>query len=195
MVIIFQYFLIDFSYFNFLMESQEKGRPAPFTRTKFRNSLAFKKELIAMYESGIRVNDLARIYDKRPSTVSDILGKKEMIKKKEVLSDSDIFVPLKDLPDTLSVIERFLLVWISQKQLKVADLTEAIICEKAKLLRASLATKKRKTGYRFTASKTWFERFKRTCFTLGVVKVDGASSSGTAFKETRKSSNKVILKL
>ena len=192
-VIIFQYFLIDFSYFNFLMESQREGSPAPCI--KIQNSLAFKKELIAMYESGIRVTDLSRIYNKPHSTVSHILGRKETIKKQEVLSDSDIFVPPKDLPSTLSVIERFLLVWISQKQLTVDDLTEAIICEKAKLLHASLASKKPQSRYRFTATKTWFERFKRTCFILGVVKSDGAGSCrAESFKERRKSSKKVIMK-
>ena len=51
---------------------------------KARNMIEFKKELIAKYESGVRVADLARMYGKSASTISSILAKKKEIKKADV---------------------------------------------------------------------------------------------------------------
>ena len=45
-------------------------------RTVVRKTVEFKKELIAKYESGVRVTDLAKEYGMAKSTISTILKNK-----------------------------------------------------------------------------------------------------------------------
>ena len=44
---------------------------------KAKNTIEFKQELLAKYESGVRVADLARMYGKSASTISSIMFKKK----------------------------------------------------------------------------------------------------------------------
>ena len=51
---------------------------------KTRNTIKFKKELIAKYKIGVSVAKLARMYWKSTSTISSIPAKKKEIKEADV---------------------------------------------------------------------------------------------------------------
>ena len=53
-------------------------------RKVVRTTIAFKKEIIAKYEGGVRVSDRAREYSMAKFTISTILKKKEAVKSSDV---------------------------------------------------------------------------------------------------------------
>ena len=53
-------------------------------RKVVRTTIAFKKEIIAKYEGGVRVSDRAGEYSMAKSTISTILKKKEAVKSSDV---------------------------------------------------------------------------------------------------------------
>ena len=57
----------------------KKGSTVSPKKKKLRTTIEFKKELVAKYESGVRVAELARMYGKSTSTISSILAKKKEI--------------------------------------------------------------------------------------------------------------------
>ena len=129
---------------------------------KARNMIEFKKELVAKYESGVRVADLARMYWKSASTISSILAKKKEIKEADVAKGVKVLT--KQRSQTIEDVEKLLLVWISEQQLVRDSVSEAIICEKARLLHADLAKKIPGTSAavsEFKASRGWFDKFKK----------------------------------
>ena len=97
---------------------------------KTRNTIELKKELVAKYESGVRVADLAQMYGKSASTISSILAKKKEIKEADVAKGVNVLS--KQRTQTIENVEKLLLVWINEKQLAGDSVSQAIICEKGK---------------------------------------------------------------
>ena len=63
--------------------------------------------------------------------------------------------------------------WINEQKLAGTSVSEAIICEKARLLHADLAKKMRETSAaasEFKASRGWFEKFKKRTGIRSVVR-------------------------
>ena len=59
---------------------------------------------------------------------------------------------------------KLLFVWINEQQLVGDGVSEAIICEKARLLHADLAKKRPRTSAavsEFKTSRGWFDKFKK----------------------------------
>ena len=57
---------------------------------KARNTIEFKKEIVAKYKSGVLVADLVRMYWKSTSTISSILAKKREIKEADVVKGVNV---------------------------------------------------------------------------------------------------------
>ncbi|KAM9457481.1 tigger transposable element-derived protein 1-like [Clarias gariepinus] len=98
--------------------------------------------------------------------------KKEMITlelKKEIIKKHDrakgVTRVSKQRPPVLEDVEKLLLVWINEKQLAGDNVTENLICEKAKALYADLLSKQPCTSTEneqdFKASRGWFDNFKK----------------------------------
>lgn len=133
-------------------------------KKKLRTTIEFKKGLIAKYESGMRVADLARMYGKSTSTISSILAKKKEIKEANVAKGVNVLS--KRRSQTMEDVEKLLLVWLNEKQLTGDGVSDAIICEKARQLHGDLVKEKPKTivdtaGDEFKASRGWLENFKK----------------------------------
>ena len=82
---------------------------------KTRNTIEFKKKLVAKYESGVRVADLSRMYGKYASTISSILAKKKEIKEADVAKRVNMLK--KQRSQTIKDVEKLLLVWINEQEL------------------------------------------------------------------------------
>ncbi|XP_023224010.1 major centromere autoantigen B-like [Centruroides sculpturatus] len=105
------------------------------SRNRKRFSVALKKEIIAKYENGIRVSDIAKEYNVAKSTISTIIKNK---KAAEVAKGVNVIS--KQRSKVLDEVEKLLLIWINEKQLDGDSVSEAIICEKAKNLYNDLLT-------------------------------------------------------
>ena len=112
--------------------------PASPLIKKARNIIELKKELVAKYEIGVHVAELARMYGKSTSMISFILAKKKEIKEADVAKGVNVLT--KQRSQSIKDLEK-LLVWINEQQLAGDSVSEAIICEKARLLHADLAKK------------------------------------------------------
>ncbi|XP_069961470.1 putative CENPB DNA-binding domain-containing protein 1 isoform X5 [Cherax quadricarinatus] len=129
---------------------------------KVRNTIEFKKNIIEQYDSGVRVGELARMYNKSRTTISSIIAKKKEIKEAIVAKGVNMLTKMRS--PVLEEVEKLLLVWINKKQLAGDSLTTSIICEKARQSHDDLVKKWPATSsdiYEFKASKGWFERFKK----------------------------------
>ena len=93
------------------------------------------KEIIGKHERGLGVADLAKLYGRSSSTICTIL-KKEEIKKLDVAKGVTMIT--KQCPNLLEDVEKLLLVWINEKQLKGDSVSEGITCTKAKALYVDL---------------------------------------------------------
>ena len=94
-------------------------------------TVGLKKELITQWEKGTRVSDLAVQYGMAQSTISNILKNRDAITAADVAKGVKPFTS-KRLP-AVEEVEKFLMVWINEKQLAGDSVSEAIICEKARL--------------------------------------------------------------
>nr|XP_053634361.1 tigger transposable element-derived protein 1-like [Cherax quadricarinatus] len=136
-----------------------------------------KKEIIAKYESGVRVSKLARLYTKPQSTIATIVAKKTAIKEAVLAKGATMFSKLRS--QVIEDIERLLLVWINEKQIAGDSISQAIICEKARKLHEDLIRKMPATSgdvSEFKASKGWFERFKNRSGIHSVIRHGEAAS-------------------
>ncbi|XP_023235464.1 major centromere autoantigen B-like [Centruroides sculpturatus] len=97
-----------------------------------RFSVALEKEIIAKYENGICVSDIAKEYNVAKSTISTIIKNKKAFKAAEVAKGVNVL--LKQRSKVLDEVEKLLLIWINEKQFAGDSVSEAIICEKAKNL-------------------------------------------------------------
>ena len=96
-----------------------------------------KKEVIENFESGMRVVELARQYDRTTSTICTILKKKDEIKSS--ITANGVTKLSKQRTPVHEEMEKILIFWINQKQLAGDSITETIICEKALTLHQDLS--------------------------------------------------------
>jgi len=122
-------------------------------------TVELKKELITKWEKSTRVSDLAVQYGMAKSTISTILKNREAIKAADVVKGVKSLIS-KTLP-AVEEVEKLLMVWINEKQLVGKSVSEAIICEKARLLYSDITRDTPgSSAEEFKASKGWFDNFK-----------------------------------
>ncbi|XP_066444151.1 E3 ubiquitin-protein ligase ZFP91 isoform X1 [Eleutherodactylus coqui] len=148
---------------NSIMGPKKVSRDSSTSKKNARNTIELKKEIIAKYESGIKIAEIGRMYGKSPSTISSIVAKKEAIKEANVAKGVDMLT--KRRSQTMEEVEKLLLIWINSKQLNGDSVSQAIICEKARLLYADLLQKLPEATASvlsdFKASRGWLDKFKR----------------------------------
>ncbi|XP_017772781.1 PREDICTED: uncharacterized protein LOC108559909 isoform X4 [Nicrophorus vespilloides] len=120
------------------------------------STIEMKKELIAKWESGVRLSDLALQYGMAKSTISTILKNKEAIKAADVAKGVKTLTSKRS--QAMEEVEKRLMVWIKDKQL--LGVSEAFICEKARQMYGDI-TKDAPGAEEFKASKGWFDNFKK----------------------------------
>ncbi|XP_040177160.1 tigger transposable element-derived protein 1-like isoform X2 [Rana temporaria] len=138
-----------------------------------------KKKMIEKHERGMRVADIARFYNKSTSTICTILKKKENIRGLDAAKG--VTRVSKQRPRVLEDVEKLLLIWINEKKRAGDNVSESIICEKAKALYVDLVSKQPGTSQEnedgFKASRGWFDNFKRRSGIHSAVKPGEAASS------------------
>ncbi|KAF2369118.1 Homeobox domain-like [Trinorchestia longiramus] len=85
-------------------------------RKNVRTTIELKKEIIAKFESGVRVSDLASPYGMAKSTISTFLKKIEALKGANVAKGVTSLTKKK--PQILEEVEKLLLIFINEKQLR-----------------------------------------------------------------------------
>lgn len=142
-------------------------------------TMEIKKEIIEKHQEGMRVVDIARIYNRSTSTICTILKKKQEINELDVAKG--VTRISKQRPHVLEDVEKLLPVWINERQLAGDTVTENLICKKAKALYTDLVSKLPGTSTEneqsFKASRGWFDNFKRRSGIYRVVKQEEAESS------------------
>jgi hypothetical protein len=139
-------------------------------------TVELKKELITKWVKGTRVSDLAVQYTTAKSTISTILKNREAIKAADVAKGVKSLTS-KRLP-AVEEMEKLLMVWINKKQLAGDSVSEAIICEKARLLYSDITRDTPgSSAEEFKASKGWFDNFKKRTGVHSVVGHGEAASS------------------
>ncbi|XP_061689705.1 uncharacterized protein LOC133508031 [Syngnathoides biaculeatus] len=140
-------------------------------------TIALKKELIAKWERGARVSDLAVQYNMAKSTVSTILKRKEAIKAADVAKGVKTLSNRRT--DKMEEVEKVLLKWITHKQLRGDAVSETLICDKARELHNALTRENPGgNGDEFKASKGWFCKFKKRSGIHGVLRPREAARAG-----------------
>jgi len=91
-----------------------------------------KQEIIAKVESGQKMSDIARQYGLNRSTVGTILAKKDIIKKTQKAKGVTKITSEKQRSAIHEEMERLLLVWINEREMKRDVTSMAIIQEKAR---------------------------------------------------------------
>ena len=123
--------------------------------------------------------DLAREYQRNPSTIGIILKMREKILATDVANGVPRIV--KSQPAVLEEVEKLLLIWMQEKQRAGDTVTEVVICEKAKALYADLMQQEPGNSAKpevFKASRGCFERFKTRSGIHSVARhVEAASSN------------------
>jgi len=151
-------------------------------KRKIMTTVELKKELITKWEKSTRVSDLAVQYGMAKSTISTILTNREAIKAADVAKGVKSLTS-KTLP-AVEEVEKLLMVWINEKQLAGNSVSEAIICEKARLLYRHIT--RDTPGFsaeEFKASKGWFDSFKKRTGIHSVVRHGEAASSNKVAAE------------
>jgi len=124
-------------------------------RKTIMTTAELKKELITKWEKGTRVSDLTVQYGMAKSTISTILKKREAIKAADVAKGVKSLTS-KELK-AVEEVEKLLMVWINEKQLAGDSVSQAIICEKARLLCNDITRDTPgSSAEEFKASKGWF---------------------------------------
>ena len=89
-----------------------------------------------------------------------------MLKNREAIKAVDVAKGVKSLTSkrlsAVEEVEKLLMVWINEKHLAGDSVSEAIICEKARLLYSDITRDNPGSSTEeFKASKGWFDNFKR----------------------------------
>jgi len=135
-----------------------------------------KKELITKWEKGTHVLDLAVQYGVAKLTILTILKNREAIKAADVAKGVKSLTS-KRLP-AVEEVGKLLMGWINEKQLAGDSVSEAIICEKARLLYSDITWDTRgSSAEEFKASKAWFDNSEKNTRIHGVVRYGEAASS------------------
>ena len=90
-------------------KDSDKGKAK---RKNVRTTIELKKEIIAKYESGVRITDLARQYQMPNSTISTFLKHKEVIKKADVAKG--VTAICKQRPQIIEEMEKLLLIFTKE---------------------------------------------------------------------------------
>jgi hypothetical protein len=110
------------------------------------------------------------------STISTILKNREALKAADVAKGVKSLTS-KRLP-AVQEVEKLLMVWINEKHLAGDSVSEAIICEKARLLYSDITRDNPgSSAEEFKASKGWFDNFKKRTGIHSVVRHGEAASS------------------
>ena len=142
-------------------KNSDKGKDKKKT---VRTIIKPKKEIIANYENGVRVSDLALQYGMAKFTIFMFLKNKDIIKKLDVAKG--VTMISKQRPQIMEDMEKSLLIFIKEKELAGNSISETFICEKAlhiydNLMKsASTSDGKSDDSFTFKASRGWFEKFK-----------------------------------
>uniref|UniRef100_A0ABM5GL94 CENPB DNA-binding domain-containing protein 1 n=1 Tax=Pogona vitticeps TaxID=103695 RepID=A0ABM5GL94_9SAUR len=113
------------------LASAQVGKP---TREKI--ALEMKKEILRKYDGGKRIVDIAREYGRNASTIGTIVAMREKILATDAAQGVTRIA--KNRPGILEEVEKFLVIWVEEKQHAGDTVTEAVICEKARALYADL---------------------------------------------------------
>jgi len=105
-----------------------------------------------------------------------------MLKNREAIKAVDVAKGVKSLTSkrlsAVEEMEKLLMVWINEKQLAGDSVSEAIICEKARLLYSDITRDTPgSSAEEFKASKEWFDNFKKRTGFHGVFRHGEAASS------------------
>ncbi|GBL65099.1 Tigger transposable element-derived protein 1 [Araneus ventricosus] len=144
-------------------------------------SIELKREIIEKNEQGVRVTDLARQYGRSTSTICTVLKQKESIKGITPAKGVTIISKLRSSPH--EKMEKLLMVWVTENQLKGDTLTQGIICDKARAIYGDLLNQTPRTSTdeasedSFKASRGWFDNFRKRTGIHSVVRHGEAASS------------------
>ncbi|XP_064087280.1 tigger transposable element-derived protein 1-like [Macrobrachium nipponense] len=139
-----------------------------------------KREIIEKHERGVRVMELARVYERSTSTICTILKQKDAIKSAKTAKGTTLLSQLRT--NVHEEMEKLLLVWLKKKGLAGDTVTESIICEKACVIYADLKKEEASTSEggaedMFKASRGWFDNFKKRSGIHSVVRHGEAASA------------------
>lgn len=147
-----------------------------------RRTIELKKEIIAQYERGIRVSELALQYGMAKSTISTIIKHKETIKAADVAKGVKAIT--KQRSQLMEEMEKLLLVWITEKQIAGDRVSEFIISQKALQLYGDLTKNNPGTSAEtFKGSHGWFEKFKKRSGIHNVLRHGEAASANAEAAE------------
>ncbi|GBN87242.1 hypothetical protein AVEN_146761-1 [Araneus ventricosus] len=107
-------------------------------------SIELKREIIEKNEQGVRVSDLVRQYRRSTSTICTVLKQKESINGTTAAKGVTIISKLQS--SLHEKMEKLLMVWVTEKQLKGNTLTQGIICEKARPIHSDLLNQTPRTS-------------------------------------------------
>lgn len=155
--------------------SSKKGSTGA-KRKAVRTTIEVKKIIVAKYESGVRVTDLAEEYKIPRSTISTFIQNKQLIKCANV-AKGVVTMYSKQRSATLEEMENLLRVWIEDKQRTGEGISQAMICEKAKALHSKLVKDSPGTSEEFKASRGWLHNFRKRAGICGVVRHGEAVST------------------
>ncbi|XP_026464559.1 tigger transposable element-derived protein 1-like [Ctenocephalides felis] len=144
-------------------------------------SIELKREIIEKHEQGVRVVDLARMYERSTSMICTVLKQKELLKS--ITPAKGVAIISKLRSSVHDEMEKILLEWMAQEQFEGTTLTQSIICEKARAIYDELLNQMPNNSTSgepedsFKASRGWFDNFKRRTGIQSVAKHGEAASS------------------
>jgi len=167
--------------------SPKKVTAKDSAKKKRMMSLEMKREIIAKHERGVRVVELAREFERSTSTICTILKQKDSLKA--ITPAKGVTIISKLRTSVHEKMEKLLLVWVREKELAGDTVTEAIVCEKARVIYGDLLKQTPGTSTdvasqeSFKASRGWFANFKKRSGIHSVVRHGDAASSDTKAAE------------
>ncbi|XP_068206206.1 putative CENPB DNA-binding domain-containing protein 1 [Palaemon carinicauda] len=128
--------------------------------------MEIEHEIIEKHESSVRVNIMARQYERSTSTICTTLKQNDAINS---IKPSKGLTILSKLRSNIHVkMKRLLLIWIKEKQLAGDSVSETIICQKSSRIyddfEMKQATERGVTltpVEAFKASRGWLDEFKK----------------------------------
>ncbi|XP_068208380.1 putative CENPB DNA-binding domain-containing protein 1 [Palaemon carinicauda] len=170
------------------MGSKQASANKGSEKKKRMKTMEIKHEIIEKHESGVKVTELTRQYERSMSTICTILKQKDAIKSNKPSKGVTLLSKLHS--DIHDEIERLLLIWIKEKQWAEDSVTETIICEKASRiyddLKGKQSAKRGETSMpaeAFKASRGGLDNFKKWIGIHLVVRHGEAASSDSKAAE------------
>lgn len=141
---------------------QQELKPKVKKKRNCSATIEIKKQIIADYESGIRLSRVSEKYGLARTTIWTILKNREKIKAANVATG----VRSINRSVEMEEVEKLLLPWITDRLARDEKVTKTIVCETAKNLYKEL-TKNNSNAEPFKASNGWFDRFKKRTNNFG----------------------------